>query len=127
MYLFLFSMLDVLLSMGPVGICGSDLKYWTTGKCGRFTVESPMVMGHEAAGTVVKLGPNVKYLKIGKQILFYRFTKQTPLLTTLKKRAFENILGKGENASKQHFLLFPQCFLTFQEQISHLFCGLVVL
>ena len=22
----------------------------------------------------------------------------------------ENILGKGENAGSQHFLLFPQCF-----------------
>ena len=22
----------------------------------------------------------------------------------------ENILGKGENAGDQHFLLFPQCF-----------------
>ena len=22
----------------------------------------------------------------------------------------ENILGKGENAGYQHFLLFPQCF-----------------
>ena len=22
----------------------------------------------------------------------------------------ENILGKGENAGNQHFLLFPQCF-----------------
>ena len=24
----------------------------------------------------------------------------------------ENIVGKGENASNQHFLLFPQCFHT---------------
>ena len=24
----------------------------------------------------------------------------------------ENIVGKGENAGYQHFLLFPQCFLT---------------
>ena len=24
---------------------------------------------------------------------------------------FENIVGKGENAGNQHFLLFPQCFL----------------
>ena len=24
----------------------------------------------------------------------------------------ENIVGKGENAGKQHFLLFPQCFQT---------------
>ena len=34
-------------------------------------------------------------------------------LNTLKKKAFENILGKGENAGHQHFLLFPQCFSTF--------------
>ena len=25
----------------------------------------------------------------------------------------ENIVGKGENAGYQHFLLFPQCFLQF--------------
>ena len=32
-------------------------------------------------------------------------------LTTLKKNSFENIVGKGESAGNQHFLLFPQCFL----------------
>ena len=32
--------------------------------------------------------------------------------------AFENIVGKGENAGNQHFLLFPQCFLPFQTQKS---------
>ena len=48
-----------------MGICGSDLKYWQTGKCGRFSVDAPMVMGHEAAGTVVKTGPGVKHLKTG--------------------------------------------------------------
>ena len=45
---------------------------------------------------------------------------------TLRKKAFENIVGKGENASNQHFLLFPQCFLPFLCQSSvfesHLFC-----
>ena len=30
------------------------------------------------------------------------------LLTTLKKRAFKNIVEKGENAGDQHFLVFPQ-------------------
>ena len=25
----------------------------------------------------------------------------------------KNIVGKGENAGNQHFLLFPQCFLPF--------------
>ena len=36
---------------------------------------------------------------------------------TLRKRPFENIEGKGENAGNQHFLLYPQCFLPFQKQI----------
>ena len=40
-----------------------------------------------------------------------------------KKKAFENKVGKGENAGKQHFLLFPQCFLLFQKQIPNKFAN----
>ena len=46
------------------------------------------------------------------------FTTQSRLLTTLKKKPFENDVGKGENAGNQHFLLFPQCFLPYQRQKS---------
>ena len=46
------------------------------------------------------------------------FTTQSRLLTTLNYRNFENTVGKGENAGNQHFLLFPQCFLPFSNQIS---------
>ena len=53
------------------------------------------------------------------------------LLTTLRKKPFENIVGKGENAGNQHFLFFPQCFLHFSKQISifqsHLLCRLQIL
>ena len=35
---------------------------------------------------------------------------------TLRKKPFENIVGQGENADNQHFLLFPQCFLPYQGQ-----------
>ncbi|XP_052762477.1 sorbitol dehydrogenase-like [Mya arenaria] len=59
---------DVLITMGSVGICGSDLKYWQTGKCGRFSLDAPMVMGHEGAGTVLRLGSRVKDLKIGDSV-----------------------------------------------------------
>ena len=45
--------------------------------------------------------------------------------------AFKCIVGKGENAGNQHFLLFPQCFLPVPKQISifesHLFCHLQML
>ena len=45
--------------------------------------------------------------------------------------AFENIVGKEENAGNQHFLLFPQCFLPIQKQTLtfelHLLCRLQIL
>ena len=49
---------------------------------------------------------------------YYPFTTQSRCLMTLGKRAFENIVGKGENAGNQHFLIFPQFFLPFPKQIS---------
>ena len=59
------------------------------------------------------------------------FNLQSLLLTPLRKKPFENTIGKGENAGNQHFLLFPQCFLPFPEQISifqsPLFCRLEML
>ena len=46
------------------------------------------------------------------------FTAQSQHLTTQTKKPFENIVGKGENAGYQHFLLFPQCFLPNQREKS---------
>ena len=42
------------------------------------------------------------------------FTTQSWILKTIGNKALENIVGKGENAGNQHFLLFPH-FLPFQE------------
>ena len=56
-----------------------------------------------------------------KGIIYIKlFTTQSRLLT-LKKKPFENIVGKGENAGNQDFLLFPRCCLLFQPNfICHL-------
>ena len=52
-------------------------------------------------------------------------------LMVLGEKYLENIVGKGENAGNQHFLLFPQCFLPFPKQILifklHLICRLQML
>ena len=37
-----------------------------------------------------------------------------------EKITCENILGKGENAGNQHFLLFPQCFLSYERNVNFL-------
>lgn len=69
--------IDLPLEVGPgmvkiaihtVGVCGSDVHYYTHGRIGPFVVESPMVLGHEAAGTVVALGEGVTNLKIGDRV-----------------------------------------------------------
>ncbi|XP_034943224.1 sorbitol dehydrogenase-like [Chelonus insularis] len=59
---------EVLLQMFCVGICGSDVHYLVHGRIGDFIVKEPMIIGHESAGTVVKLGKNVKNLKIGDRV-----------------------------------------------------------
>ena len=52
-------------------------------------------------------------------IWLYRqlLTTESGLVTKAKKEPFENIVEKEENAGNQHFLLFPQCFLSYPEQI----------
>ena len=35
-----------------------------------------------------------------------------------QQKAFENIVGKGEIARNEQFLLFPQCFLLNQKIVS---------
>ncbi len=59
---------DVKIAVDTVGVCGSDVHYYTHGRIGSFIVKSPMVLGHEAAGTIVEVGPDVKTLKVGDRV-----------------------------------------------------------
>lgn len=59
---------EVLVKVEYVGICGSDVHYFETGAIGDFVVEPPFVLGHEAGGTVVEVGKNVKHLKVGDRV-----------------------------------------------------------
>ncbi|MCX5513219.1 NAD(P)-dependent alcohol dehydrogenase [Kaistia algarum] len=59
---------DVKIAIHTVGVCGSDVHYYTHGRIGPFVVNAPMVLGHEAAGTVVEIGSAVKSLKVGDRV-----------------------------------------------------------
>jgi L-iditol 2-dehydrogenase len=71
--------------MEVVGICGSDVHYLVSGRIGPFVVKGPMViglyssyvlyaynripnLGHEASGTVLEVGKDVKNLKPGDRV-----------------------------------------------------------
>lgn len=56
---------EVLIKVGACGICGSDVHYWQHGRIGDFVVKEPMILGHEAAGTVMALGSGVDNVKVG--------------------------------------------------------------
>src|SRR4030042_303291 len=59
---------DLRIKIHTVGICGSDVHYYTHGKIGNFIVKEPMVLGHEASGTVIETGKNVTSLKVGDRV-----------------------------------------------------------
>lgn len=59
---------DVKIRIDTVGVCGSDVHYYTHGRIGSFVVEAPMVLGHEAAGTIVEVGADVHNLKVGDRV-----------------------------------------------------------
>ena len=58
---------DVLLQVENVGVCGSDLHQWTADHS--WTVNYPVVLGHEFGGTIVKTGKNVKGWKEGDRVV----------------------------------------------------------
>ncbi|TWF58640.1 NAD(P)-dependent alcohol dehydrogenase [Neorhizobium alkalisoli] len=59
---------DVKIRIHTVGVCGSDVHYYTHGAIGPFVLREPMVLGHEAAGTVVEVGTNVHNLAVGDRV-----------------------------------------------------------
>lgn len=59
---------DVRIALHTVGVCGSDVHYYDTGAIGQFVVREPMVLGHEAAGTIIEVGSEVKNLKVGDRV-----------------------------------------------------------
>ena len=59
---------DVKVAIDTVGICGSDVHYYTHGRIGDYIVNAPMVLGHEAAGVITETGDAVSDLKPGDRV-----------------------------------------------------------
>ena len=59
---------EVRIKNHTVGICGSDVHYYTHGRIGPFVVKDPMILGHEASGTIIEVGTGVSSLKVGDRV-----------------------------------------------------------
>lgn len=51
-----------------VGVCGSDTAYLTHGAIGDWVVDGPLILGHETAGVVVAVGPDVSRVRVGDRV-----------------------------------------------------------
>ncbi|KAJ5766138.1 uncharacterized protein N7511_003754 [Penicillium nucicola] len=61
--------LDVIIRIEYVGVCGSDVHFWVHGGIGNHvSATNPIVMGHEASGTVHAIGSSVKNLQLGDAV-----------------------------------------------------------
>jgi len=59
---------EVLVAVKACGVCGSDIHFYENGRIGDFVVREPLVLGHEAAGEVIEVGPDVRTLKPGDRV-----------------------------------------------------------
>ena len=59
---------DVKIRMSVVGVCGSDIHYYTQGQIGSQVVRYPFTVGHEGAGIVTGVGSDVTLVKPGDMV-----------------------------------------------------------
>jgi len=59
---------DVLLDVEVIGMCGSDIHYYRTGRIGGMVVQYPFIVGHEFSGRVLEVGSSVTNVKVGQRV-----------------------------------------------------------
>ncbi|KAM0450083.1 hypothetical protein ACHAO4_006966 [Trichoderma viride] len=59
---------EVLLHVKATGICGSDVHFWKSGRIGSLVFEGDCILGHEAAGVVLKCGEGVTNVVPGDRV-----------------------------------------------------------
>ncbi|GKT84308.1 sorbitol dehydrogenase [Colletotrichum tofieldiae] len=59
---------EALVHVKATGVCGSDIHFWKTGRIGSLVFEGDCIIGHEAAGVVIRCGEGVKNLKPGDRV-----------------------------------------------------------
>ncbi len=93
---------EVLLRMQAVGVCGSDLHYFRTGRIGDQVLREPWVMGHECTAVVERVGSAVAGLAPGDRVAV------DPLVAC--GRCDQCLAGRINTCRKQRFLGCPgQC------------------
>jgi len=90
---------DVLIKVKKSAICGTDLHIYRWDEWAQKTIKTPMTIGHEYVGTIVKMGSGVSHFSLGERVTgeghiacgFCRNCRRG------KKHVCENTIGVGVN------------------------------
>ena len=60
---------EVLIRITKVGVCGSDMHLFRTGRIGNIKITEPFVIGHECTGQVVAIGREVNPALVSRRVV----------------------------------------------------------
>lgn len=123
---------DVLLKVKAVGICGSDIHYYKTGRIGNQTIKYPFVIGHECSAVVVEIGSNVTGVTCGDLVAV------DPAIScgecdqclqgrrhTCRNLKFLGNPGESEGCLAEYIILPESCCYTLPDKLN-VFDGVIV-
>lgn len=106
---------DCLIHVRATGICGSDVHFWKHGHIGDMVVVGENGLGHESAGSVVKVGSNVTDFKEGK-LCILGLPARLLLRQTLQEIVW--LLNVACRVQSPHAMLVAPADTTHARQIS---------
>jgi L-idonate 5-dehydrogenase len=94
----------VRIAFGAGGVCGSDMHYFRHARTGDFVVSSPLVLGHEIAGTISAINGVAKGLAVGDRVAVNpsRWCGHCGACKSGKPNLCENIYFMGSASKTPH-------------------------
>jgi L-idonate 5-dehydrogenase len=94
----------VRVRFGAGGICGSDLAYYRYGRSGDFVLTSPLVLGHEVAGTIAEVGASVRGRRVGERVAIHpaRTCGRCPRCAEGRANLCERVFFMGSASKTPH-------------------------
>jgi len=115
---------DVLLKIEKVGVCGSDVHYYQTGRIGSQVVEYPFIVGHECTATVQAVGSAVQNVKPGDRVFVepaiacHNCDQCTAgRRNTCRNLKFLGCPGQVEGCLREYMLMPAECCLPIDDKI----------
>ena len=107
---------DVLLKLSSIGVCGSDVHYYKTGRIGSQVITFPYALGHECSAVVEAVGAGVKNVRVGQLVAVEPATSchecdqcRMGRENTCRKLTFLGTPGQGEGCLSEYIVMRDEC------------------